>query len=1498
MDPSLPCTDDQTWSPPAPTDTQTKDLDPLSFLHNPTENKLSVYQTVAEAVSEPSDLKDKSTEPLSNVSKCPSQEKSAISDSLKPLSSSYNISECLSLCSEPVPEDDAFRVCSYFGSSEPALPLLPHFSHDLISPLSESFSEFHIKQDPQENSAPQPCGAMSSTSEGSTESSVTELSSSDHSRAYSLLRSFPHQSDSLESDTVMAPLSDLYIFENDTQDFILSSSVDPQEGQCPEYQPLSQTQEKKPDCDAHVPLYDSDNVVTLCPHSSIDEQTMVDNESDAGQHPRPPAVDACEAGLMSVNDGRQGKAEVADSTPRPQRSESPVELWVDACQYLGGEDAKDLTGHSVMQEGLTGDLSFIPRQTQLSGYSFESSEGIGWSSDDTRGWGPPVERWSSVDSWASALSDWTGIITAPPEDFTAAFTEIGAEIDALTQALAEVNTRIEPETSKEIKGRETTVQAQLQPPMGVQDRPLETQNIPEGSVLSGQSCLTLCLEAAGHELRDTEGSQSVESLSGQAECSPCLTHQHSSTGSSGATVAPSWSVDVISGCASSAELDLSLFGGFDESNISISTKEDTIILKITEDTDLEGQNTPGGLIIEKPFGDEVCEVTGEHSVHQPSSVAEQEAKRSTRPAEVDCKGTEPSTDLNFFIAHAVTSSHVPGVPTQPVPNFNVHTHVSSDTLPDLDGACQVEPQWESPKFIMPLAPLSISSSLVCRTSCSLEGEQTCAKRPLNDNSCDHTQPCALSPTSDGITEETSLEGDEVIQKKENTIDSAEKSSPEKQPGLVTARKTILKEIHDLSRELSNLADFPADHFVVSEESRVAVITLELNDPFVSRVAKPISIAIQPELNQKTAENMPHKTHKSSSESKARSKKDKSTGHHYGAQVSKKQENLSPHVSAQQVCKQQETHPLIEEIHTSENTPVAFEDKEAKLVIETSAATEKAPNKPHGKKKKKHAPNATAVKSVAEPLVEVENGAKPKNAKGRIDMFEAKLGVKAGKAQKDSIKSDDKKSQQPENKSLQGEQPLHHSDHKDQQPKKFTSPLKDDIIKRRRLSEDKFGKIVSALESKLPKPDVSIQAKGEEPKADTGATRKKPYSEVVKQTIPPKEEPKVVKPIQAVSVSGDPQSLCLWCQFAAVFSNHTVTWRRDGAVLSEIKRSAGDESRVSLTISNASHKDLGKYQCQLTSLNGSVTLDYVLTYEVLSEIVIPPTPKTVISAPVEMESEEEDVHCSRLIFKEDFLTDQCFGENQPVSIVTEKVHFGEGMHRRAFRTKMRAGQIPLLLPGYPCVLKVHNSISYGTKNNDELVQKNFTLAVEECQVQNTAREYIKAYTTAAQAVESFGEIPEIIPIYLVHRPSNDIPYATLEEELIGDFVKYSVKDGKEINLMRRDSEAGQKCCAFQHWVYDKTDGNLLVTDMQGVGMRLTDVGIATCKKGYKGFKGNCATSFIDQFKALHQCNKYCEILGLKSLQPKPKKPASAPKPKPQPSAAPKKKTFGPTMKGKS
>ncbi|XP_063280527.1 alpha-protein kinase 2 [Prinia subflava] len=121
-------------------------------------------------------------------------------------------------------------------------------------------------------------------------------------------------------------------------------------------------------------------------------------------------------------------------------------------------------------------------------------------------------------------------------------------------------------------------------------------------------------------------------------------------------------------------------------------------------------------------------------------------------------------------------------------------------------------------------------------------------------------------------------------------------------------------------------------------------------------------------------------------------------------------------------------------------------------------------------------------------------------------------------------------------------------------------------------------------------------------------------------------------------------------------------------------------------------------------------------------------------------------------------------------------------------------------------------------------------------------YMQLKLNPWKALEKYQS--EIIPIFLIHRPANNIPYATVEEELVEEFVKYSVKDGKEVNFLKRDLEAGQKCCTFQHWVYEKTNRNLLVTDLQGVGMKLTDVGIATLAKGYKGFKGNCSFSFIE------------------------------------------------------
>lgn len=88
-----------------------------------------------------------------------------------------------------------------------------------------------------------------------------------------------------------------------------------------------------------------------------------------------------------------------------------------------------------------------------------------------------------------------------------------------------------------------------------------------------------------------------------------------------------------------------------------------------------------------------------------------------------------------------------------------------------------------------------------------------------------------------------------------------------------------------------------------------------------------------------------------------------------------------------------------------------------------------------------------------------------------------------------------------------------------------------------------------------------------------------------------------------------------------------------------------------------------------------------------------------------------MRCAALLFREDFLHEQYFGEHEAASIITEGVHFGEGMHRRAFRTKLLDGLVEAFRPGQPCVLKVHNTVSYGAESSNELVCKNYSLAVE-------------------------------------------------------------------------------------------------------------------------------------------------------------------------------------------
>lgn len=469
------------------------------------------------------------------------------------------------------------------------------------------------------------------------------------------------------------------------------------------------------------------------------------------------------------------------------------------------------------------------------------------------------------------------------------------------------------------------------------------------------------------------------------------------------------------------------------------------------------------------------------------------------------EGDREGTHLHSVGAQTLTKPCVSGAHTQPFPHRN--GQVLPDVSPDLlVPACHSEPHRGSPKFITLLAPLGAGSSLVSQTSSGVRKSISVN----TDLGCAHEEARAHWPTPDRLPVKPSLEGEALTHIKDTTKNAPPEGQLDIAQGFFTERKTTVEDIHALSRELSSLAAVPEDRFVISEEKRLAIFTLDIDDPFVSSPLPSVP-SVKPGKRGKS-DTMPHKTHKSTAESKARPKKDKPVGHQGGPQTSKKEDQLSHHASAQQVCKQQEGQIINQEKCSSKSTLARCEDKEAKPGTEN---TEKASNKSHGKKKKKHAQHAAGTSSVGESLAGVENGAKPKTTKGRVDMFEATLSLRAGNTQKDGDHSclAEKKSIKPEGK-ISKDQPLHHTGHKDHQLKGFTSPLNDEI-KRRRLSGDKFGKMVSVLEPKLPKPAPPHQEKREETKAAGGAPQKT-YSEVVKQKTASQEGKKHVQPLSEPS----------------------------------------------------------------------------------------------------------------------------------------------------------------------------------------------------------------------------------------------------------------------------------------------------------------------------------------------------------------------------------------------
>uniref|UniRef100_A0A8D2QJ22 non-specific serine/threonine protein kinase n=1 Tax=Zonotrichia albicollis TaxID=44394 RepID=A0A8D2QJ22_ZONAL len=389
---------------------------------------------------------------------------------------------------------------------------------------------------------------------------------------------------------------------------------------------------------------------------------------------------------------------------------------------------------------------------------------------------------------------------------------------------------------------------------------------------------------------------------------------------------------------------------------------------------------------------------------------------------------------------------------------------------------------------------------------------------------------------------------------------------------------------------------------------------------------------------------------------------------------------------------------------------------------------------------------------------------------------------------------------------------------------------------------------------------------EEPAGDTGGDKEvpgdaKPEAQPAESqsTNNPFKAPQVVRKIRAEQFSDASGNLKLWCQFFNILSDSKLTWYKDEIPVAEAQRSAGDEGQAALAVVQASQKDCGVYRCVISNEYGTDSTDFLLSPEVLSGFILRE----------EIEVGEE-IEMTPMVFAKGLADAGYWGDKLFGRVVSEDLEVGAGFLRKACRARAIYGLEPIFESGHTCVIKVHNFIVFGTKNENSLVEKNYDITIQECKVQNSSREYCKIFAAEARAVPDFGAVPEIIPLYLIYRPANNIPYATMEEDLGRPCEQYCVTERDGSLVARGTSEIVLKCCTFQHWVYQWTNGNILVTDMEGVGWKLTNVRIATNLKGYQGLKESCFPSLLEQFPAAHKCNHYCSILGLKMLEPaKPK-----------------------------
>jgi hypothetical protein len=154
--------------------------------------------------------------------------------------------------------------------------------------------------------------------------------------------------------------------------------------------------------------------------------------------------------------------------------------------------------------------------------------------------------------------------------------------------------------------------------------------------------------------------------------------------------------------------------------------------------------------------------------------------------------------------------------------------------------------------------------------------------------------------------------------------------------------------------------------------------------------------------------------------------------------------------------------------------------------------------------------------------------------------------------------------------------------------------------------------------------------------------------------------------------------------------------------------------------------------------------------------------------------------------------------------------------------------------------------------------------------------------------SYAQLPKLLDFVttsyyeLLDRPENDpFRFVAVEPYLDGAFVKYSNNNGWVNRRHATVTDAAtavselqlwtETAAAFSHFTWQLTNGQIMVTDLQGVGGILTDPQIHT-KSGRgrshlgKRQSGDIGKDGMTRFFHTHACNALCQCLALQPVRP--------------------------------